>query len=482
MNVRWAPAGPAVTTAGDLPVPPPGVPVKLLHVITRLEAGAGGNTLLSAAGMDRRRYEPWIVGGAGGELWPAARDAGVRTVQIPGFGREPAPADDVRVLGALVRLMRRERFGIVHLHSAKAGVLGRVAAVLAGVPVVVYTLHGRDPWWPAPDGSASQLTDMMPRGLRAFRLTEALLRPVTHRFVAVAPTVARDAVLAGVATAGRMSVAPSAVDLSRIPHEADRSVRAELGIGDGAPLVGTVGRLDGQKAPLDFIRMAAALTVTNPRTRFVMVGDGPLRAKAQALAAELRVGVLFTGQRRDAPRVASAFDVFVVSSLYEGVGRAVTEAMASGRPVAATAVDGVVDLVEPGATGLLTAPRDPAGLAAAVGWLLDHPAEAAQMGKQGRDRVRTLFTQDRMCADLDQVYADLLGLEPLAPPALAADGSPGVAPATPGDPMAEAFALVIRAEGGVDPVLMPVQHAAHLPRRRPELPITGNGRAGACDG
>jgi glycosyltransferase involved in cell wall biosynthesis len=413
MSVRWAPAGPVVSTAGDVPAPPAGVPVKLLHVITRLEAGAGGNTLLSAAGMDRRRYEPWIAGGAGGELWAAARDAGVRTVQIPGFGREIAPASDLRVLGSLVRLMRRERFGIVHLHSAKAGALGRAAAVLAGVPVVVYTLHGRDPWWPAPDRSASQLADVMPRGLRALRLTEALLRPVTHRFVAVAPTVARDAVLAGVATAGRISVAPSAVDLSQIPHEADPTVRAELGIADDVPVVGTVGRLDAQKAPLDFVRMAAALTVTNRGTRFVMVGDGPLRPRAEALAADLGVNVLFTGQRPDAPRVSSTFDVYVVTSLYEGVGRAVTEAMASGRPVAATAVDGVVDLVEPGATGLLAASRDPAGLAAAVGYLLTHPAEAAQMGKQGRERVRGLFTPARMCAALDQVYADLLGLEPL---------------------------------------------------------------------
>jgi glycosyltransferase involved in cell wall biosynthesis len=414
MSVRWAPAGPAVTTAGDLPVPPAGPPVKLLHVITRLEAGAGGNTLLSAAGMDRRRYQPWIAGGAGGELWAAARDAGVRTVQIPGFGRDLAPADDLRVLGALVRLMRRERFGIVHLHSAKAGALGRIAAVAAAVPVVIYTLHGRDPWWPGPDRQASQLTDVMGRGLRAFRLTETLLRPVTHRFVAVAPTVARDAVLAGVATPGRMSVAPSAVDMSQIPNAADRTVRAELGIAGDAPLVGTVGRLDPQKAPLDFVRMAAALAITNPGIRFVMVGDGPLRPQAEALAAELRVDVLFTGQRPDAPRVASAFDVFVVSSLYEGVGRAVTEAMASARPVVATAVDGVVDLVEPGSTGLLAPPRDPARLADAVRWLLAHPAEAARMGEQGRERVRGLFTQARMCAALDEVYAELLGLEPPA--------------------------------------------------------------------
>ena len=413
MSVRWAAAQPAVVAAGEMPVPPRPAPVKLLHIITRLEAGAGGNTLLSAAGMDRRRYEPWIAGGAGGPLWAEARDAGVHTVEIPGFGREVAPRDDVRVLAALVRLLRQERFGIVHVHSAKAGALGRVAAALTGTPAVVYTLHGRDPWWPAPDGGPSQLTEVMPRGLRTFLLAERLLRPTTHRFVAVAPTVARDGVLAGVATAGRMAVAPSAVDLSQIPHEPDGTVRDELGISGGAPLVGTVGRFDAQKAPLDFVRMAAALAVTTPGARFVMVGDGPLRAQAEALADSLAVDILFCGQRSDAPRVASAFDVFVVSSLYEGVGRSVTEAMASGRPVVATAVDGVVDLVDPGATGLLASPRDPDGLANAVRWMLTHPPESEQMGKQGRERVRSLFTPERMCAALDEVYADLLGLAPL---------------------------------------------------------------------
>jgi glycosyltransferase involved in cell wall biosynthesis len=127
------------------------------------------------------------------------------------------------------------------------------------------------------------------------------------------------------------------------------------------------------------------------------------------------VPVQLTGFRADAPRLAAAFDVFVVSSLYEGVGRSVTEAMASGRPVVATAVDGVVDLVVPGSTGLLAAARDPAGLAVGVRWMLDHPGEARQMGKQARERVRTLFAPARMCAALDEVYAGLLGLEPLAP-------------------------------------------------------------------
>jgi glycosyltransferase involved in cell wall biosynthesis len=409
---RWLPSPPVVLPAGQFPPGPPPVRVKVLHVITRFEAGAGGNTLLSAVGMDRRRYEVWVAGAAGGPLWQRAERHGIRTVPLPGFRREVAPLADLGVLFQLIRLIRRQRFGVVHLHSAKATFLGRLAALLCRVPVIVVTLHGRDPWWPAPDGSATQLREVMSRGLGPFRFLERVFRPVTHGFVAVSPSVARDAVLARIAASGRTEVVPSAVDLAQIPEDADESVRVELGIPAGVPVVGTVGRLDAQKAPLDFVRMAALVTERRPGTRFVMVGDGELAGEARVLAGRLGVEIVFTGFRLDAARIASAFDVFVVTSLYEGVGRSVTEAMASGRPVVATAVDGVVDLVTPGATGLLATPRDPEELAACVGWLLDHPMEAVQMGAQARSRVRQLFAPERMCAALDEVYSRLLGVEP----------------------------------------------------------------------
>ena len=148
MRARWVPAPPPVLEPGGFPAAPPAGRVKILHVITRLEAGAGGNTLLSAAGMDAGRYETWVAGGDGAPLWEQARLAGVRTVAIPGLVREIRPLDDLRVLRVLVALIRRERFAVVHVHSAKTGVLGRLAGWLSGTPVVVYTVHGRDPWWP----------------------------------------------------------------------------------------------------------------------------------------------------------------------------------------------------------------------------------------------------------------------------------------------------------------------------------------------
>lgn len=369
---------------------------------------------MSASGMDRTRYDPWIAGGPGGPLWDEARRAGVHVVELPHLRREVSAVGDARTLLQLVSLIRRERFAIVHVHSAKSGVLGRLAALLCHVPVVVYTLHGRDPWWPAPDGAEPEPPKAMAGTSRAFLAVERSLRTVTDRFVAVAPSVARDAVLARIATPGKVDVAASAVDLDGIPLRPPSWVRCELGVPADAPLIGTVGRLDAQKAPLDFVRMAAEVARVRPGACFVMVGDGELAGDVEELARALGVSVLLTGFRADAAQLAAAFDVFVISSLYEGVGRALTEAMASGRPVVATAVDGVVDIVSPGATGLLAPAGDPRGLADGVNWMLDHPAEAAQMGAQACALVRALFSASRMCATLDDVYSAALGLVPLA--------------------------------------------------------------------
>ena len=180
--------------------------------------------------------------------------------------------------------------------------------------------------------------------------------------------------------------------------------------------MGTVGRLDFQKAPLDFVRMAAAVRASRPEAHFVWVGDGPLLEEAQAEARRHGVEILFTGYRPDAPRLAACFDVYVVCSLYEGLGRGLCEALASGRPVVATAVNGVVDIVKPGSTGLLAPSADPETLGRKVIWLLDHPQAAARMGEAGRLRARALFKPSLMCRLIEQSYARLLGLPVDDPP------------------------------------------------------------------
>ncbi|MEU5320349.1 glycosyltransferase [Streptomyces sp. NPDC021056] len=407
--VGWPATPRQVAPKAALPVPPVLPRIKVLHVITRFWAGAGGNTLLSAEGMDPDRYEVWIAGVPGGDLWARARAAGVRTVEIPGFRHTLTPTD-LLVLGRLVRLIRRERFTVVHTHSAKGGFLGRAAARLCRTPVVVHTFHGLS------------FHPHMSRTRRAvYRFLERATRRFTHRFLAVAPRVAQQTVEERLAPPGRVHVVPSAVDLGHIPEGFDPAARRALGVDRTTELIGTVGRIDTQKAPLDFIRMAAAVRAEHPGTTFVMIGDGPLEEDVRRLAEELDVDVALLGHRPDAAALVAGLDVFVITSLYEGLGRALTEALATARPVVATAVNGVPDLVEHGATGLLVPPADPEAAARAVGWLLDHPSEAADMGRQGCRRVRTAFAPQAMCAAVDACYRDLLGL-PLQ------EWTPGAAP------------------------------------------------------
>jgi glycosyltransferase involved in cell wall biosynthesis len=381
------------------PPPPARARVKVLHVVTRFVDGAGGNTLLSAIGTDHGRYEIWVAGAPGGPLWERAEHHGVRTVKLPRLRSNISPGNDLIALLDLVRLIRRERFTIVHTHSSKAGFLGRLAAWLSRTPVVIHTIHG-----------FSWHDFMSPRRRSAYVTLERLVRPITDAFLAVAPQVAREAVEVRVARPGTVSVVPSAIELDRIPDGLDTGVRDELGLPHDVPVVGTVGRLDFQKAPLDFIRMAAGVSATHPRTRFVMVGDGELLKDARSEAERLGVDVMFTGFRPDAPTVAASFDVYVVASLYEGLGRALSEALASGRPVVATAVNGVVDVIEPGVTGLLASPGNPDELARNVAWLLDHPERALEIGAAGRTRARSLFEPAHMCALIERTYGRLLGL------------------------------------------------------------------------
>jgi glycosyltransferase involved in cell wall biosynthesis len=399
MNAWWPDAPPPVVDPSLLPPQPQRARPKILHVITRFSDGSGGNTLLTLLGTDSARFESWLASSPGGPLLERAIGHGITVVQLPRLREVIAPLDDFVVLVQLVRLLRRERFSLVHTHSSKAGFLGRLAAWLCRTPVVVHTIHGFS-WH-----------EFMSGGRRRFYIAlERLAGRMTDLFFAVAPQVAREAVERRVARAGTVVVVPSAIELDRIPERPDPRARGELGIPDDVAIVGTVGRFDFQKAPLAWVRMASTVAASHPDTRFVMVGEGPLLEAARAEARRLGVDITFTGFRSDAAVVASCFDVFVLSSLYEGLGRALSEALASGRPVVAPAVNGVVDIVEPGATGLLAPPGDHEALARNVVWLLEHADAARRMGEVGRMRARALFAPAVMCRAIERAYSQLLGL------------------------------------------------------------------------
>jgi glycosyltransferase involved in cell wall biosynthesis len=357
-----------------------------------------------AAGLAPLGYETRLVigreSGREGNLLDLALARRVDLVTLDGLGRAIRPLDDLRALWALFRLLRRFRPQVVHTHTAKAGVLGRVAAALARVPVVVHTYHGH-----VLHGYFGRLAN------RAIRLLERALGGLSSALVTVSESVQQDLVALRVARADRIRVVPLGLELTPFAGELARgALRSEAGFDPRAPLVGMVGRLAPVKDVPTFLQAARVLLDSRPDVRFSLVGDGDERAALESQARALGLGgaLHFHGWRRDLPAVYGDLDVVVNSSRNEGTPVALIEALAAARPVVATAVGGTPDLLAGGAHGTLVAPGDPAALARAIAAALNDPAAAQARARQGRAHVLEHHAVARLVRDMDSLYRELL--------------------------------------------------------------------------
>jgi glycosyltransferase involved in cell wall biosynthesis len=289
----------------------------------------------------------------------------------------------------------------VHTHTAKAGVLGRVAARLAGVPVVVHTYHGH-----VLHGYYTPLRSWL------LRRAERVLGALSDRLVTVSEQVKRDLVSYRVASPEKIAVIPLGLDLEPFLESAGyrRKLRRELGMSNGELLVGIVGRIFPIKNHRLFLEAAAQVAAELETARFLVVGDGVLRPAMEEYARTLGLGdrVIFTGWRRDLPLIYPDLDVLVVCSDNEGTPVSAIEAMAAGCPVVATRVGGLPDLIAEGETGCLVPPRDPAALAAGILRLLRDREMARRLGEAARASVAERFTVERLCGDVEGLYSEVL--------------------------------------------------------------------------
>jgi glycosyltransferase involved in cell wall biosynthesis len=374
-------------------------------VITRLQAGAGGVALRGAQALDPARYEITIItgdcgggadsDGSGDSMLARATAADLNVVSVPQLVSQISPADDRRALRRLTELMARGGYDVVHTHSAKAGALGRLAAERAGTPRVVHTFHG------------FPFHEFQSRARRAAYVgIERYLARRTDVFLAVGGAVAAEAVRRGIAVPERLRVINPAIEQSAVPaSSATRAAaRQKLGVPVGCKVIGTVGRVDYQKAPEDFVDAIAGLDRDDVYA--VWIGDGPMRKSMEARAARrgLQGRFLCAGHRDDVPELLPGLDVFAMASRYEGLPCAVAEAMTAGLPVVATAVNAVPDAIHPGETGLLVSPERPRQLAAAINYLLNEPAEAARMAMAGRQLIADKFTPSSLATVLEAAY------------------------------------------------------------------------------
>ncbi|MBI1797648.1 MAG: glycosyltransferase family 4 protein [Candidatus Eisenbacteria bacterium] len=380
-------------------------PVRVLHVITRMIiGGAQENTMLSCALIDRDRFPSEILCGAEtgdeGSLHEECRERGVPLHLEPSLVRRIDNGLDLRALIRLTRFLRRRRFDVVHTHTVKAGILGRIAARLAGVPVIVHTAHGwaftrADPWavhWVG------------------IGLEQALAR-ISQALVVVAANDRELGLAKGIGHPDRYHVIRSGIELERYMNVVvDRTAaRERLGLPATAFVVGAVGRLVRGKAPLDMFAAFRSVAAARPDAHLVFVGDGPLRPDLEAAARAAGLGdrVHVLGMRRDVPELLRVFDVLALASLWEGLPRVFPQAMAAGLPIVATHVAGAPEAIVPGENGWLVEPGDHAAMARHLTDLARDPAAARAMGARGLARVDE-FSARRMVDQLAELYARLV--------------------------------------------------------------------------
>jgi glycosyltransferase involved in cell wall biosynthesis len=383
-------------------------PVRVMRLIARMNLGGPAHHVaLLGERMDPDRYETLLVTGVVGRGEEEFDCGAVSIRRLDTLGPDIRPVRDLRALVSLVRLVRTYRPDIVETHTSKAGMLGRVAAILAlrKRPVIVHTYHGH-----VLRGYFGPLKS------RVFTAIERALARTTDVLLAVSPTTVDELVDHGVAPRSKFAVVPLGLDLEpflSLDLAPDGAVREEAGAAPGDMLFTYVGRLVPIKRPEVMLRALALAREHGAQARIAVVGDGELRPALEELSRTLGCAdfVRFLGYRRDLGAIAAASDAALLSSDNEGTPVALIEAAAAGRPAVATAVGGVRDVVVDGA-GLLAPPGDVAALAGCMVRLTEDPELRIRMGERAREHVRGRFTAARLLSEMDSLYTKLLAEKP----------------------------------------------------------------------
>jgi len=385
---------------------------KILHIITRLDMGGSAQNTLQTCKRLSGKYETILVHGPSHESRMtdlekriieddvgAVRARGVKVTALPTMVRSIRPLKDLRALLSLVWLIFKEKPDIVHTHSSKAGILGRLAAKIAGVPHIIHTPHGHVFYGPL--GIIAS---------KIFLWVETIFSKFTDRMVALTDGEKNDYIKLSVCPPQKLFKIHSGVDLEQFMQSNGNRVakKRSLGLDQNSTVIGFVGWLLPIKGPAYLLQAMTHIWPEHPTASLVMVGKGELDVdlRAQALKMNANGRIKFLGWREDIHEIMPVFDLLVLPSLNEGMGRVLVEAMAAGKPVVASEVGGIPDLVKHGETGYLVRPADEKALANGIKKLLNDPESARQMGQRGKEYCRQ-FSLEAMIQKLEDLYSDL---------------------------------------------------------------------------
>lgn len=371
--------------------------IRVCHIVTRLAVrGVPRHVIDMAAGLDPEKFAVEILTGHSeaneGDLWQEAVDRGLSVVRVEPMRRRVNLRSDVSALWRIYRHLRRSPCDIVHTHISKAGILGRLAAHRAGVPIVLHTYHGVPAEW---EGGG--------RAARVFRYCEMKAARSTDTLVAVSHAVKSALREMSIGKDSHWQVIYNGVAPSFFEPQA-----VSPPIGD--PLLLAIGSLTREKGIDVLIGALPKLRQEHPELRLCLVGDGPLREELERQVAQLGLGdcVHFAGIVQDVRPWLQRCTLLIAPSLNEGMGLAAVEAMAMQRPVIASGVGGLLEVVEDGQTGRLVIPGDLNILAEEIHVLLRDPAECIRLGGNGRERARQYFSLEQSVNQLQDLYERLV--------------------------------------------------------------------------
>jgi exopolysaccharide biosynthesis polyprenyl glycosylphosphotransferase len=378
--------------------------IRVLLVITGLATGGATNVVLDLArhiknqpGFDLQLITGPIPPGRN-DVTHLAQEMGIPTQVIPSLINHINPIVNLKAVADLRRMMVDGKYDIVHTHSSVAGVVGRLAALAAGIPVILHHVHG----WGLHDG--------MSTWMRKLYLTlEQICAKFTDRIITVSEPDIQKGLNQGIGTKDKFTLINNGIDLQKFRQEVDdKQVRLKLGLDPESKLVGMVGRLDEQKNPLDLIKAAAIVTKSYPKVQFLIIGDGSLRPDCEQLITELNLKDKFflLGFRNDVPRILPIVTITAMSSLWEGLPLAFLEAMSAGKPIVANDIDGASDVVINGETGFLVPPRQPQAMAERILTLLKDETLCNEMGQTAQQRS-DYFSLPRMLGTVESLYKEL---------------------------------------------------------------------------
>jgi len=380
--------------------------VKILHIITRLiRGGADENTILNIRGLERDKYDVDLI--VGGESDPKILDHldGININIISALKRNILPWWDIIALLQLIRCIKKNDYLIVHTHTAKAGFLGRIAAKLAGTPIIVHTLHG-----------TTFHDSINPVAKKIYVALERFVAYFTDKFISVGDDLKKIYIDKKIGSADQYTTIFSGFDIDAFIEAGclSEDLRAQelknLGISKENIVIGSVSRLEPRKGHVYLFQAAKKVVDQFPNAKFLIVGEGDYRSKLEQQVEQFKLAdaIKFLGYRSDIAKIISLFDVFLLTSLWEGLPRVLVQAALLGKPIVTFDVEGAREVVKDGVNGSVVPLRDVDFLAQKLLMIIENLDLARDMGSRGYEIVGDYWAAKTMIAKTKQVYEELM--------------------------------------------------------------------------